>query len=171
MTPDHIGVKWPMPTMFGSENYSFSLVDLADERYAAEAASISEKLAGSFSEQQRVENEWRIAYKKFLDAEKRRNNLTPGVLQKSIDKAESDLTHARDRVLGLQARRDELHARIMAIWDRCKEVKDSIRRESELEKLRQQLNESVKVKFGRDDTFWKSKFKARSSLITTNNTS
>jgi hypothetical protein len=169
MTPDHLGVKWPMPIMFGSENYSFSLVDLADDRFSQEAAKMSENLAELFTKQQVIENEWRIAYKKFLEAEKRRNNLTAGVLQKSIDKADADLADARERVLSLQSKRDEFQMKINEIWDRCREVKDGISRESDLEKLRQDLSESIQSKIDREDIFWKSKFKVRSSMITTNN--
>ena len=122
MTPDHMSVKWPLPIMFGSENYSFSLIDLKDSRYEEEAAKMSQGLAKLFSERQTVETEWRSAYKKFIEVEKRRNSLTPGVLQKSLDDAEHDLKQAKDVLVRLQARRDDVQAGIQKILDRCASV-------------------------------------------------
>lgn len=169
MTADHLEVSWPLPTMFGPENYSFSLIDLADDRFSLEAADMSHNLADLFTKQQRVENEWRIAYKKFVGAEQRRNNLTPGVLQKSIDKAETELSQARTTLLELQAKRDSLQDEVYKIWDRCNDVKDSISKETVLEKLRQHLNETVKLKFSDEATFWRAQFQIGCSAIAPRN--
>lgn len=164
MTPDHMSIKWPLPVMFGPENYSFSLIDLKDKRYEEEAAQMSQELSKLFSERQNVECEWRAGYKKFLEVEKRRNSLTSGVLQKSLDDAESELKNARETLLNLQAKRDEVQMKIQKIWNRCAAVKKSISKEEELERLRQSLTDTVKRKYQEDDQFWKSRFRVRSSV-------
>jgi hypothetical protein len=115
MTPDHLDVQWPLPVMFGQENYSFSLIDIPDDRYAEEAGVMSQKLIRLFYDLQIVEYEWRKTYKRFLQAEDRVNHLTPGVLQKSRDKAEKDLSDVREQLLRLQDQRDLFDSTIQKI--------------------------------------------------------
>ena len=163
MTPDHMNVHWPLPVMFGSENYSYSLIDIPDERYAEEAAVMSEKLIRLFYDFQIVEAEWRKTYKQFISAEKRKASLTPGVLQKSRDKADQELTAARDQLLKLQDQRDLFDSIIQKIFDRCAQIKATINKEKGLEQLREDLNERIKTRFPPEDPFWRNNFKVRSN--------
>jgi hypothetical protein len=163
MTPDHLDVQWPLPVMFGQENYSFSLIDIPDDRYAEEAGVMSQKLIRLFYDLQIVEYEWRKTYKRFLQAEDRVNHLTPGVLQKSRDKAEKDLSDVREQLLRLQDQRDLFDSTIQKIFERCREIKASILKEHDLEKLREKLNDRVRSLFTDDDIFWKTKFKVHTS--------
>lgn len=161
MTSDHISVKWPLPIMFGAEEYSFSLIDIPDKRYAEEAAVISRKLIRLLYDFQIIEFEWRKTYKKFIEAEKRKANLTPGVLQKSIDKAEADVISTREQLLRLQDQRDLFHSILDKIWMRCTQIKASISKELDLESLRKELSESVKARLPISDIFWTTKFKVK----------
>jgi len=163
MTPDHLDVQWPLPVMFGQETYSFSLIDIPDERYAEEAAVMSKKLMRLFYDLQIIEYEWRQTYKRFLKAEERVANLTPGVLLKSREKAEKELADTREQLLRLQDQRDLFNSTIQKIFERCKEIKASILKEQDLEKLRTTLSDRVRSLFSEDDEFWKTKFKVHTS--------
>ena len=163
MSPDHIDVKWPLPTMFGSESYAFSLINISEDRFETEVQEMSLDLSKLLSRQQIVENDWRTAYKKFLVAESRRNNLHAGVQQQSIDEADKELECTKTCLLQLQQKRDDVQAAIKKVWDRCKEIKSTIAKEKSLENLRRNLNEQVRRKYPRGDHFWKSKFKVRMS--------
>jgi hypothetical protein len=150
--------------MFGCEDYAFFLVNIADERFVDECSTMSSTLGELLSAQQIVENDWRTAYKRFLDAEKRRASLTPGAQQKSIERADALVAKTKSDLLKLQNLRDEKQRAIHMIWGRCEEIKKFIEKEHALEKLRQDLNQKVKLKFPKGDPFWKSKFKVRMSV-------
>ena len=166
MTPDHIDVKWPLPTMFGSEQYAFSLIDIPEPRFAEETAVMSRKLIRLFYDYQIIEHEWRKTYKQFIEAEKRKANLVPGVLQKSRDKAEAAVESAREQLLRLQDQRDLFDSVISKIWDRCSQIRATINKEKELEALREDLSQGVRDKFPQGDPFWKGKFKVRMAATT-----
>jgi hypothetical protein len=87
--------------------------------------------------------------------------LTPGVLQKSRDKAEATLAGTRDQLLRLQDQRDLFERIINKIWVRCREIQAIIKKEKDLEQLRMELSGIVKERFPVSDLFWKSKFKIR----------
>lgn len=168
MTPDHLDVKWPLPIMFGNEEYAFSLIDIPDERYAEEAAVLSRKLVRIFYDYQIIEFEWRKTYKKLIEAEKRKANLTPGVLQKSIEKAESDVNAARDQLLRLQDQRDLFQSILDKIWRRCSQIKATIKKESNLESLRKELSELVKARLPISHEFWESEFRVQPKQVKRN---
>ena len=161
LTADHINVKWPMPRIFGSEEYGFSLVDMPDKRYEVEAAEMSAKLIHLFYDKQIIEYEWHKAYKRFVEADKRKTNLTPGVLQKSRDKAEKDVNETKEQLLRLQDQRDLFTNVIDQIWARCAQIKASIKHEQELDTIRRDLTERVKAKYPEGDPFWKTEFSVR----------
>lgn len=160
-TCDHIDVRWPLPTMFGYENYAFSLINMADDRFTEESGEMSRKLLRLLYDYQIIELEWRKTYKQFIEAEQRLANLTPGVLQKSRDKAEATLAGTRDQLLRLQDQRDLFERIINKIWVRCREIRAIIKKEKDLEQLRMELSGIVKERFPVSDPFWKSKFKIR----------
>ena len=163
LTPDHIDVKWPLPIMFGEESYAFSLINITDPRYTEVAITMSHKLLHLFYDLQIVEHEWRRAYKSFLEAESRKLKLTPGVLQKSRDKAEEEYNTAKEQLLRLQDQRDLFDDTIEKIFDRCKQIKTSIIKEQDLEKLRESLNSHVRNLFPADHPFWNTPFDVKPS--------
>lgn len=165
MTAEHYASKWPMPLMFGNEDYAFSLIDISDPRYSEETATMSGKLVRLYSDVQIIEHEWRKTYKHFVYAERRRDNLTPGVLQKSRDKAEDEVEAARVQLLSLQDQRDLFHSLIDKVWARCAQIKASIDKERALESLRTELNDAIKQQYPMSDPFWRTKFKVRSPSI------
>lgn len=163
MSLDHIDFKWPLPTMFGSESYAFSLINIVEDRFQNEVEEMSRNLSKLLSRQQIFENDWRTAYKKFLVAESRRYNLHAGVQQQSIDEADKELESTKTCLLQLQRKRDDVQGDINRLWNRCKEIKSTITKEKSLENLRQSLNEQVRRKYPRGDHFWKTEFNVRMS--------
>jgi hypothetical protein len=159
---DYLDVQWHMPLMFGDELYSYSVVDIPDERYAEESAVMSAKLMRLFYDSQIIEAEWRKTYKQFLAAETRKAKLTPGVSQKSRDKADRELESAKDQLLRLQDQRDLYSSVIRKIYDRCDQIKHSLMVEKGLKRLRQDLTEKVaKCHPSEDDPFWSTKFNVK----------
>lgn len=132
-----------------------------DKRFEDEATLMSQKLVRLFYDRQIILCEWRKAYKHFVHADRRKANLTPGVLQKSRDKADRDFNTSKEQLLRLQDQRDLFEELIQRIWDRCGQIKWSIKNEQDLETLRQDLNERVKEKFPADHAFWSTNFSVR----------
>lgn len=158
LTADHINVKWPLPTVFGAEDYGYSLIDMPDKRYEKEAALMSAKLIRLFYDKQIIEYEWQKAYKNFVKADTCKANLTPSVLEKSREKAEKEFVDTKEQLLRLQDQRDLFNDLISQIWDRCAEIKAEIKREEDLKELRDQLSLRVKEKYPPNDPFWKTEF-------------
>lgn len=157
-TQDHIDVKWPLPNMFGDESYAFALIDITDPRFSFEATAMSKKLIHLFYDLQIIEYEWRRVYKHFLETEARKEKLTPGVLQKSRDKAFEEYNSAREQLLRLQDQRDLFEDTVQRIFDRCKQIKTSITKERGLEELRERLKKHVQTKFPAGHPFWDMNF-------------
>jgi hypothetical protein len=158
MSQENIEFLWPLPRMFGHEDYAFSYVDLQDKRYRQEAASISQTLGLLLIERQQIEQQWRCAFRIFLEAEKKHANLTNSVLKMSRDEADGECKEAQSKLIRLQSRRDELQTSLRGLWSRCTEIKRSLIREKNLEKLRFSMNERVKHVIDSDDEFWRKKF-------------
>jgi hypothetical protein len=164
-TPDHLVLSCPLPTMFGSEDYAYSLLDFRDDRFACEAATMSKKLVRLFYDAQIIDLEWRKTYKQFVEAEKRKANLTPGVLPKSREKAERELQAAQEQLIRLQEQRDLFNKIISRIWDRCGQIKSGINKEKALEELREEMATEVAEQYPLDDSFWTRKFRIRSGSV------
>lgn len=155
---DYLNVQWPMPLMFGSELYAYSLVDIPDERYAEEAAVMSAKLMKLFYDSQIIEGQWRKTYKQFVGSETRKAKLTPGVSLRSKEKADKDLDAAKAQLLRLQDQRDLYNSTIHKIYDRCAQIKSSLIVEEGLQNLRDDLTQAVIAVHPVDDPLWSSKF-------------
>lgn len=158
LTPDHLNVQWPLPTMFGEESYAFSLIDITDPRFTAEAADMSHKLLHLYYDLQIVEHEWRRTYKTFLEAEERKEKLTPGVLPKSREKAEIEYNAAKEQLLRLQDQRDLYDDTIQKVFDRCRQIKESIVKERHLDSLCEELHERIKEIYPSGHEFWRASF-------------
>lgn len=161
---DYLNVQWPMPLMFGSELYSFSLIDIPDERFAEETAVMSAKLMKLFYDSQIVEGQWRQTYKQFVGAETRKAKLTPGVSIRSKEKAEKDLEAAKAQLLRLQDQRDLYNSIIHKIYDRCAQIKASLLLEKGLQELRDDLTGVVMSVHPPDDPLWTSEFDVTISM-------
>ena len=160
---DHIVTQWPLPIMFGEEQYAFSLIDIDDKRYADECAEMSRRLIKYLYDRQIISLEWRQTYQSLTDAEARKTSLPPSAPQKARDAADRDVTNLRARLLEIQDQRDGYDACIAKVLDRCAQIKATIKKETDLEALRQELSERVKARFAQTDPFWGTSFDPHST--------
>lgn len=159
MARDYGLVNWPLPKMFGEEKYAYSLIDIDDARYVKECAAMSQKLIRLSYDQQIVDLEWRKTYKALLDAENRRDTLpakakdtTKALLKKEVDGCKKYL-------LELQEQKDMYEESIKEIWARCDAIKAELKKESDLEQLRQYMEKQTRDNLhGENSKFWKQKF-------------
>eukprot|EP00397_Hematodinium_sp_SG-2012_P052999 GEMP01063013.1.p1 GENE.GEMP01063013.1~~GEMP01063013.1.p1 ORF type:complete len:228 (+),score=33.02 GEMP01063013.1:30-713(+) len=163
---DYLRAPWPLPHMFGDEEYAFEVIDIDDQRYLKEIVTLSKKLVRFFYDQQIMDYEWRKTYKKFLMCEHRRDTLSRDAAQKTKDKMESDVLTSKKYLLELQSQRDLLRACINEIWARCDDIKAVIKKENDLECLRKEMNIRVRDRYSPDDEFWNQAFNIRSSSTT-----
>jgi hypothetical protein len=160
---DHIVTQWPLPLMFGEEQYSFSLIDIDDSRYAEECAEMSRRLIKYLYDRQIISLEWRKTYQSLTDAEARKSSLPSSAPLKARDAMDKDVSNLRLRLLEIQDQRDGYDACIGKILDRCSQIKATIKKEADLEALRQELSERVKARFSTDDQFWATHFDPHSA--------
>lgn len=160
---DHIVTQWPLPIMFGEEQYSFSLIDIEDRRYAEECAEMSRRLIKYLYDRQIISLEWRKTYRDLTDAESRKASLPATAPQKTRDAMDKAVNDFRTRLLEIQDQRDGYDVCIGKILDRCAQIKATIKKEADLESLRKELSERVKARFANDDPFWNTHFDPHSS--------
>jgi hypothetical protein len=154
-----------MPRMFGDEKYAFQVVDIDDPRYVEESVQMGKKLVRLFVFEQIMDLEWRNTYKRLLLAEHRRATLSQDAQQRTKDKMDAEVVAAKKYLLELQDQRDLYRVCTEEIWARCDHIKSTIKGENDLERLRQEMTTRVKVKFPRDDAFWKTNFNVQSSGV------
>lgn len=132
---DYRVLNWPLPKMFGEEKYAYSLIDIKDQRYLKDCASMSEKLIRLAYDQQIIDLQWRKTYKALLDAEHRK-----ATLPEKQDKAKKDLQKEVDtcmkHLLELQNQRDSYEEEIKDVYSKCAAIKGQIKTEKDLENLR-----------------------------------
>jgi len=153
--------KWPLPKMFGEEKYAYTLVDIEDPRYVDECADMAKKLIRYYYDLQILDLEWRKTYKNLIKAEKRRFNLPETASTKAKDQLDNNVKTTKKYLLELQDQKDSYQACIDQIYERCSQIKRSIKKENDLEDLREEMSNRVKQRFDPDDTFWKTQFNAR----------
>merc|ERR1719217_613847 len=158
---DYSSLNWPMPKMFGHEKYAYSLIDIEDERYVEECAKMSKKMIRLTYDIQIIDLEWRKTYKKLLDAEHRCATLPKDAKPKTKDLLNGEVADAMKYLLELQDQRDMYESCIQDIWTRCDHIKQTIKKETDLEDLRHDLSQRTKDRIEPDDPFWKTKFNAR----------
>jgi len=166
---DYDNRVWSMPTMFGDEKYGFTLVDIEDPRYVEEAALMGRRLVRLNYEQQILDMEWRTTYKRLLHAENHlRTYKAPplpnlqAVATKTQEQLKTKIKEYKEYLLELQQQKDLYETLRKEIWDRCMEIKKTIRHENNLEELREEMTERVRHYFPLTDEFWQSKFNCRS---------
>lgn len=162
------GTKWPLPRMFGDEKYAYTLIDIEDPRYVEECANMAKRLIHYFYDQQIFDLEWRKTYKRLISAEKRRANLPPSAQQKAKDELDKNVAKAKKYLLELQEQKDLYQTYIDQIFDRCSQIKRSIKKENDLEELREEMSNRVKSRFDTSDAFWRTSFNARNLTGHTN---
>ena len=155
---DHLTTQWPLPIMFGEEQYAFSLIDISDPRYATECAEMSRRLIKYLYDRQIIALEWRKTYQSLTEAEAKKASLPATAPQKARDAMDKDVTGFRARLLEIQDQRDGYDACIGKILERCAQIKGIIKKEADLEGLRQELSERVRLKFSERDEFWETNF-------------
>jgi hypothetical protein len=160
---DYSQVSWPLPKSFGKEKYAYSLIDIEDPRYVKECASMSKKLIRLNYDQQIIDHEWRKTYKALLDAEHRQATLPmngPDWRKTSLKK---EVDHHMKYLLELQEHKDMYEEELKTIYTRCDSIKATIKKETDLEELREHMERKQKERVGSESIFWKTKFNIRSS--------
>lgn len=160
--------KWPLPRMFGDERYAYSLIDIEDPRYVEECANMAKRLIHYFYDQQIFDLEWRKTYKTLMRCEKRRANLPPSAQQKAKEELDKNVAKTKKYLLELQEQKDQYQGFIDKIFERCSEIKRSIKKENDLEELREEMSNRVKSRFDTSDAFWRTSFNARNLTGNTN---
>jgi len=161
MGDEFLKTKWPLPKMFGEEKYAYSLIDIEDPRYLTECTEMAKKLIQYFYDQQIFDLEWRKTYKELIVAEKRRANLPPNASSKAKEELDKNVTTAKKYLLELQEQKDLYQRHIDEIFERCSQIKRSIKKENDLEDLREEMSNRVRQRYDQDDSFWKTQFNAR----------
>jgi len=151
-----------MPKMFGHEKYAYSLIDIEDERYVEECAKMSKKMIRLMYDIQIIDLEWRKTYKKLLDAEHRCATLPKDAKEKTKAILNGEVADTMKYLLELQDQRDMYDSCVQDIWSRCDHIKQTIKKETDLEDLRHDLSQRTKDRIDTDDPFWKTKFNTRS---------
>lgn len=162
---DYSNICWPLPKMFGDEKYAFTLIDIEDPRFAADAALMGRKLTKLNYEIQIIDMEWRRTLKGLLRAEQHEASLgnaqDRSASQRRVELAERIKSY-KSHLLLLQEQKDMYETCISDIWTRCDEIKKSIRQENDLESLRQECSDRVRQSYMPDDEFWEQKFNVTS---------
>jgi len=159
---DYKQLNWPLPRMFGYEKYGFSLIDIEDPRFLMESASNSKKLIRLQYDYQIVDLEWRKVYKRLIDAEHSMANSgekCPAFAKTNMKKEVDSLMKYLNE---LQEQKDMYEAEIATVYDRCANIKSMIKKETDLEDLRQTLEQHTRDRIPQDAAFWKTKFNTRS---------
>uniref|UniRef100_A0A7S2K4C1 Uncharacterized protein n=1 Tax=Zooxanthella nutricula TaxID=1333877 RepID=A0A7S2K4C1_9DINO len=179
LAEDYHQLNWPLPKMFGKEKYGHSLIDITDPRHLVDCAQMSKKLNRLNYDQQIVDLEWRKTYKDLLDAERRLDTLfetsaskASGVARdlplpgKGQIKAQEQLKKEIDRLmkylLELQEQKDMYDAQQREIMSKCDDIKRTLKKENDLENLRQHMEARTRDSKSKDSPFWRTKFEIHS---------
>ena len=141
---DYINEEWSLPMQFGLENYAFTLVDIDDPRYAPECQEMTQKLIHLYSDRQIIGLEWRKTYRGLQDAENRRAKLPESAPAKTRESMDTEVTQKRTRILELQDQRDAYDRAVSKVISRCSQIKKSLQKEEQLERLRVEMTNQVK---------------------------
>eukprot|EP00929_Paragymnodinium_shiwhaense_P095466 TRINITY_DN5660_c0_g4_i1.p1 TRINITY_DN5660_c0_g4~~TRINITY_DN5660_c0_g4_i1.p1 ORF type:complete len:229 (-),score=65.26 TRINITY_DN5660_c0_g4_i1:209-895(-) len=173
MAEDYSQLNWPLPKMFGNEKYGYSLIDVEvkgrqasrDTRFVKECAFNSKKLVRLAYDQQIVDREWRNTYKALLRAEHHQATLPANATEKTKKILKEDVEAKMKYLLELQEQRDMYEEQIKRVYDRCDAVKETIRKEAELDELREFMEGQTRSKINSDSPFWRTKFNVHSQQV------
>merc|ERR1712187_840612 len=168
---DYHQLNWPLPKMYGNEKYGFSLVDVEvknraasqDHRFVKECAAMSKKLVRLNYDQQIVDQEWRNTYKKLLMAEHHRDTLPENAQEKTKTLMKNNVANHMKYLLELQDQKDMYANAIKDTYERCDSIREVIKKEAELDELREYMEGQTKDKIHVDSPFWRTKFNIRSA--------
>lgn len=162
MAEDYSGLNWPLPKMFGPEKYGYSLIDIEDPRYLEECSQMSQKLIRLNYDEQIIDLEWRKTYKALLDAEHRQSTLPANCQEKTKKMLAKEVQDVMTYLWELQEQRDMYKSATREVYDRCAAIKRSIKKETDLEELRQTMSRRTQDQKPEDDPFWRTKFNTKS---------
>jgi len=161
MAEDYMQVRCPLPKMFGNEKYGYSLIDIEDPRYIAECADMSKKLVRLNYDQQIMDLEWRKTYKALLDSE-HRQAMVANCPQKTKDLLKKEVDTNMKYLLELQQQKDMYESTVKEIYDRCDAIKALLKKERDLEELREDMERQTKDRIHHESPFWRTKFDIQS---------
>lgn len=168
---DYHQLNWPLPKMYGKEKYGYSLIDVEvkgraasqDHRFVKDCAFFSKKLVRLSYDQQIVDQEWRNTYKKLLMAEYHRDTLPPNAQEKTKSLMKDRVKEHMKYLLELQEQKDMYANAIKETYEKCDEIREKIKKEAELDELREYMEGQTKLKMGTESPFWRTKFNIRSA--------
>jgi hypothetical protein len=171
MAEDYSQLNWPLPKMFGQEKYGYSLVDVEtkgrkasrDARFVKECALMSKKLVRLGYDQQIVDNEWRNTYKQLLDAEHRQRTLPENAQEKTKTVLKKEVETAMKYLLELQEQKDMYSQTILDTHRKCDSIKDTIKKEADLDELREYMEDQTRQRIHGESPFWRNKFNIKSA--------
>lgn len=155
---EFLGNLYPLPKMFGDEGYAYSLIDIDDPRYLDDCAFMSRRLIQLFNESQIIDIQWKKCYNNLSMAENRFGNLPPSASQKARDALKEDVKDAKKKLLELQEQKDLYCVEINTIFDKCAAIKASIKKENDLDQLREEMTNATRAKYKAGDAFWDKTF-------------
>lgn len=155
---DFIDNLYPLPKMFGDESYAYYLIDISDPRYLVECARMSRQLLKLQYEAQIIDIEWKRRYNELITHEHRYAALPPSASEKAKTALKDDVVHSKKQLLELQTQKDMYEKEKEKIFDRCKVIKESIKKENDLEQLREEMTNSIRQKYEPNHTFWSTQF-------------
>lgn len=170
MAEDYSQLNWPLPKMFGQEKYGYSLVDVEvkgrkasrDARFVKECAQSSKKMVRLAYDQQIIDREWRNTYKALLRAEHHQATLPANATDKTKITLKKEVDNAMKYLLELQEQKDMYENQIKTVYDRCDSIKETIRKEAELDELREFMETQTKSRISQESPFWRTKFNIHS---------
>jgi len=115
-------------------------------RYLEEVTEMSRKLSSISYDEQIVCLEWANTYKELLDMEEKLKGLPLATTPKARAGIEEKVDSLRDRLVSIQDQRDAYQQAIQLIMERCTLIKDTVRHEADLEKLRLEMTARVQSK-------------------------
>jgi len=143
---DYTTFSWPLPKMFGYEKYGYALIDIEDPAYAEECAGHSKRLVKLFYERQIVDEVWTNIFKHLSQSQYRRDSLPENATEKTVQKLEQDVKNYKTYLLELQQQRDLYDQEIQKIFSRCDQIKATIKKQQQLEKVRAEATKDVQAK-------------------------
>lgn len=166
MADDYSLVNWPLPKMFGKEKYGYTMLDIDDPRYIKECSIMSQKLIRLQYDQQIIDLEWRKTYKAMLDAEHRLATLPHNATDKAKTQLKKEVTDCQKTLLEFQEQKDLYEKENADIHRRCDAIKTELKKERDLEDLRQHMEGKTKEKIHEESPFWRTKFNYRTQNAT-----
>lgn len=89
---------------------------------------------------------WTNIFKHLSQAQRRRDSLPENATQKTIDKLDADVKNYKTYLLELQQQRDLYDQEIQKIFSRCDQIKATIKKQQQLEKVRAEATKDVQAK-------------------------